>query len=608
MKSIHITTEKEESLIGAGADGDGYSADSEDEEISSLGYPVSNRVSDIPSLVDNLYVQAIERIDSSKTKVTVSRELAILVIAAFGALNYKIPAGQAATDEHSLMVSDIALLSQLGTCFPSAAILYNATAIFFDWVNKERLPKTLSMYFPRKNWRVQLLKDFGLVIGSAICSIPLAGTYIAYTTDPLYLVIMLGLIIEVANTLMHFLPLKLMLKEPIYRFPVLPIEWLVRKAIRSCQSDRSRLSPADEKALSETLEKRLELSTRIQEYTTVQIDESLLFKLSASDIQLTSIIRTSQQSQTLRSLFTEQPSESGSDNRLALHHRFLRSRIKEIVFWLGGLWLITCAIPFSYNTYNLVQDKIGNEMEAWLVAALPAYAFAVLVVFLGGQMMVDAVNTVLKAIEGKNILPTSGRLFPAAFLLLQLVTLYCGLFSYSATVTLLRDNFTRESVGSFYDVLMIGGVSSEIYLSMDAVVTFLSQWLEKYANRQGSQQQKDLIAFMRATDLVAAWVNHLDPKKMQELINQTNDTDNQVYFGATASDSSLIEEIESPPVTTASHTTSSNNGDGGSCWKALSKHFGIFNSQTEEQQETLLGNNRDGSEQELNTAKIQRKP
>ena len=164
------------------------------------------------------------------------QQLLLLAVSLSGASLYAMPAYQFALKYGSSLAGETLLARRINymvsICVPASAVLYNATDIFFRVRRSEQIPEELEDDLVQdKSKAVRTAEDIGILVGSVASAVPLMLVSFAYPlpVNSTALKVIQGIVIEIDNTVLHFLPLKLAMQFPIYRFPIVPLELLIKK-------------------------------------------------------------------------------------------------------------------------------------------------------------------------------------------------------------------------------------------------------------------------------------------------------------------------------------------------------------------------------------------
>lgn len=126
----------------------------------------------------------------------------------------------------------------LSVLITALTVLYVSTDMFFDQRRNEEVPSELTgKLHPLLSDKEKGKRDIVTLIGSGLSAIPLSMVSIFYPLfNSLPIKIIEGLVVLFDNTILHFLPLKLAMTFPVYRLPVLPIEWLIKRCAKNAKA------------------------------------------------------------------------------------------------------------------------------------------------------------------------------------------------------------------------------------------------------------------------------------------------------------------------------------------------------------------------------------
>src|SRR5204862_3871863 len=124
-----------------------------------------------------------------------------------------------------------------GTCLPAMLLFYMATEIFFNIRAAKQVPPDLADILVSVNTpRQQCVEDVEVTCGSGLSSIPITAVTLMYPVPgtPIFVTYLLASLTAVVNTLLHFLPIELVINDTKLIYQVM---------------EESRLKPKEKQAL-----------------------------------------------------------------------------------------------------------------------------------------------------------------------------------------------------------------------------------------------------------------------------------------------------------------------------------------------------------------------
>ncbi len=476
-------------------------------------------------IFDELFNYYINENHLTSKKTELAKQFFLLVVSITAAYNYSLPAIRYAQSENPILISDNPIHSVIGTCIPAAAVLYIATNTFMDFYSREKIPKTFRQFLALPGSIQRRIFNIScILIGSFLSGIPLTTTYITYEQAKIYVAALLSAIIQFDNTILHFLPIKLILSQPLYRLPILPFEYGYMTMKYCFTSKKQRHNNALKLQRSQVINGLLStLNDRLTTGTESIIHSTFRFRRCQMDYLI-------DLPENFESLLIEDilKQASASINTKNIFHQIC----EKIAFLLGAIWVGAGSVGYLANPYNLMNEKLNNIYEAIGLTALPTYALTVLIIFLAGNMLRDNFNFLLNIIKGKQNLAIEIKLYPKTFVLLELANIYFAFFSYAAAVQMIDDNFQESLWDNLRSFFVGSAISGIIFLGFNAVHDFYKTILKKYTLYYGSNDAKQLMQLKEKTTQLTAANQLIKPEvAVNELKNNLTDARSATLFG-----------------------------------------------------------------------------
>ncbi len=389
----------------------------------------------------------------------------------------------------------------LGNCLSSLAFLYNSTDFFISARDGEKIPEKLSQLLesPYSSPTTQILHDTTIATLSAISSIPIATLSFIYHAEWMSpsLVWVQTVVTEIDNTLMHFLPIYLAFKNPLYRFPILPFEYAY-----SCY--RSRRETSDE----------LDQQSQNERYSTIK--QTLINELSKAQakIQLETTTFNPRQleyrielNEDLRNILGDHTQKTDLEEQKATSYSTLMAYananrapspkynpiIGAICYGTGAVWVTSSCIGYVVQPINALTALTGNQIKGLLISLPSAYFLTVLLAFFGGTSFGRAYQYFTSWGQDQVKIPLEFKLYPKTAVACVAMSLYITYFSYAGANELIYTNFTEKDFGGIRPYLLFFAESGVMFLTMSSMLDLSRLLLNKMALHYGDAQTKKLV-------------------------------------------------------------------------------------------------------------------
>lgn len=320
----------------------------------------------------------------------------------------------------------------IGTCYMSCVILYVAADIFIkDHINKQKIPDSLSDCLEApltlEEYRYQ-----NLMIGffSIISAIPLSTTALSFSVDiPFPAFFIYVIFILVANTVLHFLPVKLVLEHPVYGALSQGLKRIWDYLLGKKKSvdeiffeQRKKINQAQRQTLANNISNATEhFLARLTSHP-FKIDEDLLnhYLSLKSDEKLTYLI----------SFYT--PISQISSNAASA---------SSIVG--ASIILISC-LGYVANPYLVFLQLLKSWWLAAIIAAVPIYFFGILLAYFGEIYGERILRDLMHWGPGIVKLPLELKLYPQYMIPLLAMNAYLIVFCAAAAKEMMTLAFNNR--------------------------------------------------------------------------------------------------------------------------------------------------------------------
>ncbi len=377
------------------------------------------------------------------------KQIFLLTVCVSGAYLYYAPA-----EDYAERVdrSDLSWLYIVSTCFPALVVLYVATDTFIKLHFSSRIPGALShvLVNPQtRAWRYG--ENLAIAFISMLSAVPLAS--IMFTFHPEHWkklgTFLFALLVLVDNTVLHFFPVKLILNQPIYRLPFLPLEYLV-KALYVIFRDR-HLSASDktDHALQAQIQgDHMQLRTlMIQRITLAQQNmmqqsfqwswRGLRYNAKAPE----NVCNLAASEKPLDLVLSFLPKSASAPWQIPGK---LNTLLLTGVGIIGALWICSCASGYYAAPFNQFYEWTGSYAAAAGITALPLYSLSVLLAFFGVFFLSGLYSYATTWGDGVTKIPMEVKLYPKLFILMMAVNGVLAGFSYAAAVELVYTGITYD--------------------------------------------------------------------------------------------------------------------------------------------------------------------
>jgi len=434
------------------------------------------------------------------------KQVALLFVCLSGAYLYFAPAEAYAERENE---ENLKWAYVVGTCFPAIVVLYNATDTFFKVHMSSVIPRELRGVLKKPQTSGErFAENFGIGFLSLLSSIPLATVVFAYPPADVALgwLIAMSAVVLVDNTILHFLPVKLVLNQKIYRFPILPFEYFFKFLYTKCiaasltdlqnkQKKYDRVKAADQMALKQSMIQRVAAGqAAIMQQAFKWNWRRLAFDITAPVFS---------EDAPLATVLDAIPAAVPKARAACLTH--LNTGARKTFALIGAFWMWACCAGYYAQPYNQFVKWTGSDGIAAASVTLPVYNISALLSFFGvhfAHMIYDYLTDWSGGVASK--VPIAFKLFPKLFTLLMIGNVAMARFSYAAATELVYSNFTYDWAEPILPYLVNISMSGLAFLGFMATRDFVSLIFQKYAMYFGSEQMKSLI---RANERVEQYKN-----------------------------------------------------------------------------------------------------
>lgn len=421
----------------------------------------------------------------------IKQQILLLLVSLSGATNYILPAKDYADKYGNDYAGDPDLSKEvnyiIGTTVPALAVLYNATDIFLDNRRGEHVPEELKAYLNASGSR---LKDMTTVTGSAVSSIPLALVSIAYPfpikshIGSIVTQTIVAVVIEIDNTVLHFLPLDLAMRYKIYRFPILPFELLTKKLHQTLRRAPQKITNQEAELIGGAVIQYLHSVKNRILLDTIFTYPRLVYEWGGWTQELQEIKLNSNNNDFLKILTNHFPQVNIAGIKKS---SWLYRALGEVVGFGGACWVWSSCSGYILGPFNQLLAWTGSSAAAGVLVSPALYFFSVLLTFLGYSIGKNYYHYLTNWGPNESKLPLEFKLYPKTFTFIMMVNLYVNLYSYAAAEELVRDNFTEKYWDEISPVLIWLARTGIPFLGINAVKDCSATLLRKWAIHYGDE-------------------------------------------------------------------------------------------------------------------------
>jgi len=490
------------------------------------------------------------------------KQLALSIVSFLGVTSYLVPA-----EKYAESICANIINYEAGTMVVAGAILMLATNNFFDKKNAENIPFKLRDYLKADLTPTQKITENAVTyVGSFIASIPFMIITVVNPIPnlPKVIIVSQALIVGLTNTLLHLLPFKLALKNPLYRAPFLPVEFIFQKISNALLNEEEK----QEKELQEQINQGYQvIKQRLIDH--LSLAQRLL---SIWGFRLTGCSYTNEIAKDIRDIkeLDELPLKLLTRLLTCLHERSpnqtispsgkLNNFFRKAVYFPGASWVILACAGFWGGTFNEMVELTESQVSGAIVSAPSIYCLGVLLAFFGGNALQNSYDYLTAWKDDTVKIPMAFKLYPKTSVLLIMVSMYLSAFSYAAGAQLINDNFNGK-LEFLRPYLLEIAKTGLTFLGFTAMIDFFNNVLSKFQQYGGNEdtqtvanlfaalnQMQDSLQLMTPKLLLES-LAQADEEQIKSILNIKDKNDLQIFYSSFIQFSSnlktkLIKELE----------------------------------------------------------------
>ncbi|KAF5271474.1 hypothetical protein FQR65_LT05094 [Abscondita terminalis] len=411
----------------------------------------------------------------------------------------------------------------------SGGILMSATNAFFDRQMAENIPFQLQNYLKDTLTPSQKIAENAVTfVGSFIASIPfmLITAFNPIPGLPKVIIILQSGMVGLTNTLLHLLPFKLALKNPLYRAPFLPVEFIFQTISNALLNEEEK----QEKELQQQINRGYQVvKQRLIDH--LSLAQKLL---SIYGFRLTGCSYTNEIAKDIRDIkeLEELPLKlltrlltclrDRSPNQTISPSGKLNNFFKKAVYFPGASWVILACAGFWGGTFNEMVQLTESQVSGAIVSAPSIYCLGVLLAFFGGNALQNSYDYLTAWKDDTVKIPMAFKLYPKTSVLLVMISMYLSAFSYAAGAQLINDNFNGklEFLRPYLLELAKTGLT---FLGFTAMIDFFNNVLSKFQQYGGDEDTQTVANLFAALNQMKDSIQLMTPNLLLESLAQADE-------------------------------------------------------------------------------------
>ncbi|HEY2567003.1 MAG TPA: hypothetical protein VGH95_04775 [Candidatus Aquirickettsiella sp.] len=465
----------------------------------------------------------------------VFKQSGLFTVAILGVIFYYVPAKAyaesiCADPSYKDIPCDFFVINHVaGTMLVAGGILMSATNAFFDRQMAEYIPLKLQRYLKAALTPTQKLAENTLTFaGSFIASIPFMMITVINPIPnlPKVIIVSQSIIVGLTNTLLHLLPFKLALKNPLYRAPFLPVEFIFQTISNALLNE--------EKKQEKELQEQLNLAYQIIKQRVINHLGLAQRLLSIYGFRFTGCSYTNKVVKDIRDIkkLDGLPLELLTRLLTRLHEMSpsqtisppgkLNNFFRKAVYFPGASWVILACAGFWGGTFNEMVELTESQVSGAIVSAPSIYCLGVLLAFFGGNALQNSYDYLTAWKDDTVKIPMAFKLYPKTSVLLILISMYLSAFSYAAGAQLINDNFNGklEFLRPYLLELAKTGLT---FLGFTAMIDFFNNVLSKFQQYGGNEDTQTVTNLFEALNQMKDSIQLMTPNLLLESLAEAHE-------------------------------------------------------------------------------------
>lgn len=472
----------------------------------------------------------------------VFKQFLLFTVANLGVIFYYVPAKAYAESicsdpSYKKISCDFFVINHVaGTMLVAGGILMSATNAFFDQQMAEYIPFKLQNYLKDALTPKQKLAENAVTFaGSFIASIPFMLITVVNPIPglPKVIIVLQSGIVGLTNTLLHLLPFKLALKNPLYRAPFLPVEFIIQTISNALLNEEEK----QEKELQEQINQGYQvIKQRLIDHLSLAQRLLSIYGFRSSGCSYTNEI-----AKDIRDIkeLDELPLKLLTRLLTCLHKRSpnqtisppgkLNNFFRKAVYFPGASWVILACAGFWGGTFNEMVELTESQVSGAIVSAPSIYCLGVLLAFFGGNALQNSYDYLTAWKDDTVKIPLAFKLYPKTSVLLIMISMYLSAFSYAAGAQLINDNFNGK-LEFLRPYLLEIAKTGLTFLGFTAMIDFFNNVLSKFQQYGGNEDTQTVANLFEALNKIKDSIQLMPPNLFLESFAQMDEEEIKSFF------------------------------------------------------------------------------
>ena len=443
-------------------------------------------------------------------------QCALVFIAAAGLLYSKPAADFADHEDLGLSKNTQVLFNVMDTCYSAFIVLCAATVFFYRFhVKPQQIPAELADIIEPPFTATEYLRKNVIIGAAAACSaVPFVTlAYVMYQSLPAFELIPLLIYIAVANTFLHFLPIKLILDDPFYGAP----PRYLKKSVFEC--------------LGWKIQQKAPLDAEMQ--------QQIGLLMAALNSQLANVMNDVPEATNKLAIIKNYTLQELLEAKAfpVVMDPPLTPREKQAARASGVFLVITSCIGYLANPYLVFTQVLAwTWWAAALITALPMFFLGVLFTYFGdtmGQQIWADIKADARYIyrcykqDPANppvfLQTTIFKLYPTAAFACMALNVFLAMFSAAAAMEMIHYAFanlvSKEVLLALYVIAQIGVSIVALYAPLD----YQKMLMTYYALYFDEGPRHDIIMFQEGIASLQGDLFRLKSASSNESLVQTTE-------------------------------------------------------------------------------------
>lgn len=418
---------------------------------------------------------------------------------------------------------DVALAIQesIGTSIAAAGAIFNGFGQYMTMVEKRKQTLPMVRFLAHQpSARRQRIDNLIVFTGSFLSAIPITAAGLAYGTEGLSepLIGLKLIVLQWANTALHFLPMEVIRTKPLFRLPIKPFI----SAYRLCQE--TQLNPAakqkrrlqaqidrDCDTLKQALISTLESARNMIYGEAIPADGKRLTYSIHFPEALKNLTDISAQALLFNLLQYAEPRSTKKPSCVNhVYNHYLHPITSRLAWLIGSSVVVLGGSGYYKNTYIQSDEMTHEEISAAFIASPTIFVLMVLAGYFGGKAVQGVYDKLVEMIQGKGQLPLPIKLYPKTAIAILMLFAYFVYYSTGTAEILIQDSFKDKQWDDIRPFLLacarygmqIFGFINMFQIAMNLITAYAIKYGHSDENAAAAFNEKfnDLISSLSQVD------------------------------------------------------------------------------------------------------------